>query len=312
MSNPLRQTLRGLLFMVGLMVFYTVPVWGITPGSQIVVGSKNFLENKLLAEIFAQLIEAKTELKVERRLGLAGTQVCFEALKNGVIDLYPEYTGTGLVSILGQQPTGHANEALRIVRSEFMKRWDLWWITSLGFENSYALAISRKHAEALELRTISDLAKVSPTLSAGLGYEFIKRSDGLPGLQSVYGLQFKQVQGIQQALKYQAVDSGSIDFLDVYTSDGRLAVYDVTILEDDQDFFPPYEAAGLIRGAILQQYPEVGTTLSLLTNAFDAPTMRTLNLRLQERGDSVELVARDTLRSLGLMTITGKEGDELS
>ncbi len=193
-----------------------------------------------------------------------------------------------------------------------MKRWDLWWITPLGFENSYALAISRKHAEALELRTISDLAKVSPTLSAGLGYEFIKRSDGLPGLQSVYGLQFKQVQGIQQALKYQAVDSGSIDVLDVYRTDGRLAVYDVTILEDDQDFFPPYEAAGLIRGAILQQYQEVGTTLSLLTNAFDAPTMRTLNLRLQERGDSVELVARDALRSLGLMTITGKEGDELS
>ena len=112
-----------------------------TGEQHIVVGSKNFMENRLLAEIFAQLIEAKTSLNVQRRLGLAGTQVCFEALRTGAIDLYPEYTGTGLVSILEHPPTGDPRTALNTVRTEFLKRWDLWWLNPLGFQNSYALAI---------------------------------------------------------------------------------------------------------------------------------------------------------------------------
>ena len=139
----------------------------------IIVGSKNFMENRLLAEIFAQLIEAKTSLNVQRRLGLAGTQVCFEALRTGAIDLYPEYTGTGLVSILEHPPTGDPRAALNTVRSEFLKRWDLWWLNPLGFENSYALAVPRPQIKSLSLQTISDLASIASSLSAGLGYEFI-------------------------------------------------------------------------------------------------------------------------------------------
>ncbi|MFQ5932191.1 MAG: glycine betaine ABC transporter substrate-binding protein, partial [Nitrospiraceae bacterium] len=126
-------------------------------------------------------------------------------------------------------------------------------------------------------------------------------ADGLPGLQRVYGLRFKQVRPMQQALKYQAAGSGQIDALDVYTTDGRLAVYDLTVLEDDRDFFPPYEAAGLVRGATLEQYPELGPVLALLANSLDEKTMRGLNLRLQEEGEAVERVARDALRSLGLV-----------
>ncbi|MFQ5991747.1 MAG: glycine betaine ABC transporter substrate-binding protein, partial [Nitrospiraceae bacterium] len=253
------------------------------------------------AEIFAQLIEAHTEIQVERRFGLAGTQVCFEALRTGAIDLYPEYTGTGLVSILGQSPSGDPRETLRIVRAEFLARWKLWWISPLGFENSYALAVRREDAREHGLRTISDLAKVSPDLSAGLGYEFIQRPDGLPGLQKLYGLRFKQVRAMQQALKYQAAGAGEVDVLDVYTTDGRLAVYDFVVLGDDRKFFPHYEAAGLIRGTTLERYPAIGPVLGLLSNAFNEATMRKLNLRVQERGDPVEAVARDALRALGLV-----------
>ena len=267
---------------------------------RIVVGSKNFMENKLLAEIFAQLIEARTDLIVERRLGLAGTQVCFEALRTGAIDLYPEYTGTGLVSILQYPPTGDPRTALNTVRSEFLKRWNLWWLNPLGFENSYALAVPRAQAHGRSLRTISDLAKVSSSLKAGVGFEFLKRPDGLPGLKAQYGLTFQHVQVMQQSLKYQAAAAGEIDVLDVYTTDGRLSVYDFVVLEDDQHFFPPYEAAGLVRGSTLEQHPELGAVLGLLSNAFDAKTMRQLNYRLQEGGESVEVVARDALASLGL------------
>mgnify|MGYP003320956179 CR=1 FL=1 len=267
----------------------------------IVVGSKNFMENRLLAEIFAQLIEAKTSLHVQRRLGLAGTQVCLEALRTGAIDLYPEYTGTGLVSILKYPPTGDARAALNTVRSEFLKRWDLWWLNPLGFENSYALAVPRPQIKNISLRTISDLASVAPSLSAGLGYEFIKRPDGLPGLEERYNLKFQQVQAMQHSVKYEAAAAGQIDVIDVYTTDGRLSVYDFVILEDDQQFFPPYEASGVIRGSTLKEYPQLAPVLGLLTNAFDAETMRRLNYRLQEGKESVEVVAHDALTALQLL-----------
>lgn len=268
---------------------------------RIVIGSKNFMESRLLAEMFAQLLEAHTNLVVERRLGLAGTQICFEALKTGAIDLYPEYTGTGLVTILGREPIGGSRETLNTVRSEFLARWNLWWISPLGFENSYALAVPRDRAQRFHLKTISDLAKVSSTMTAGLGYEFIQRADGLRGLERTYGLRFQHVQGMQQALKYQAAGAGHIDVLDVYTTDGRLAVYNFTVLEDDQQFFPPYEAAALVRGETLEQHPTLGTVLGLVANTFDAAMMRQLNFRLQEKGDPIEQVARDTLHALGLI-----------
>lgn len=274
---------------------------------RIVVGSKNFMENKLLAEIFAQLIEAKTSLQVDRRLGLAGTQVCFEALRTGSLDIYPEYTGTGLVSILQHEPTGDPRKALNTVRTEFLQKWNILWLSPLGFENAYALAVPRAKATQENLHTISDLARISSALKAGLGYEFIERPDGLPGLQSHYGLAFQTVQAMQQTLKYQAAAGGDIDVLDVYTTDGRLSAYDFMVLDDDQQFFPPYEAAALVRGQTLKQFPEVGTTLALLTNALDAQTMRRLNYRLQEGGESIETVAQDALASLNL--ISSKDED---
>lgn len=301
MSRCVRMRPFGLA--VGVVFALLIP-W--TPPAsfgegRLVVGSKNFMENKLLAEIFAQLIEARTDVSVTRQLGLAGTQVCFEALRTGAIDLYPEYTGTGLVSILQHPPTGDSRTALTTVRSEFLRRWDMWWLNPLGFENAYALAVPRAGLPADPPRTLSDLAALSASLRAGFGYEFMQRPDGLPGLSKRYGLTFQHVRAMQQSLKYQAAAAGEIDVLDVYTTDGRLFVYDFVVLEDDQRFFPPYEAAGLIRGATLKRYPEVGSVLGLLSNAFDARIMRQLNYRLQEGGESVEVVARDALSALNLL-----------
>ena len=167
---------------------------------RIVVGTKNFEESRLLGEIFAQLLEAKTKLDVERRFGLAGTQICFEALKTGAIDLYPEYTGTGLVTILKEPPRQGRAETLQRVRYEFHSRWDLDWLAPLGFENSWAIGVPRKVAQQHDLHTISDLAKVSKSLTGGFGYEFVAREDGLIGLKRVYGLEFAKVISMQQAL----------------------------------------------------------------------------------------------------------------
>ena len=268
---------------------------------RIAVGSKNFEESRLLGEIFAQLLESRTDLEVERRLGLAGTQVCFEALKSGAIDVYPEYTGTGLVSILGEPSKEGAAGTLNRVRREFLSRWDLWWISPLGFENSFEVAIPKELAEREHLRTISDLARISPRLRGGFGHEFVGREDGLLGLQRVYGLRFASIQPLQHALKYQAAGGRQVDAVDVYTTDARLILYNLVVLQDDKGFFPPYEAAALVRGETLRKHPEVGSVLGLLAGAFDEDRMRALNLRLQEGKEDEAVVARDALRELGLV-----------
>jgi len=267
----------------------------------IVVGSKNFEESRLLAEMFARLLEERAGLEVERRFNLAGTQVCFEALRTGAIDLYPEYTGTGLVSLLGEPATADATTALNRVRRVFLERWDLWWLAPLGFENAYELAVRGPVARELELATISDLARRSAGLSAGLGFEFIERPDGLPGLAEAYGLTFAAVRPLQQALKYEAAAAGRIDVLDVYTTDGRLLREDLVVLEDDRGFFPSYQAAVLARGNLLREHPEVGPTLALLAGSLDEEAMRGFNLRLQEGGESPEHVAADALTAIGLV-----------
>ncbi|GJL52885.1 MAG: ABC transporter permease [Nitrospirales bacterium] len=294
--------------LISALLFSLLPAWlyasnphASVPKQRLVVGSKNFVENRLLAEMLAQLIEAKTTITVTRRLGLAGTQVAFEALKSGSIDLYPEYTGTGLVSILRHPPLHNPQDTLNHVRAEFLSRWNLVWMSPLGFENSYALAMSKRQAEELNIRTISDLTKISSTLRAGLGYEFVKRPDGIPGLQHTYGLTFKEIVTMQQTIKYQAADTGDVDVLDVYTTDGRLAVYDLQVLNDDRHFFPPYEAAVLIREDTLKRFPQLGTVLAALSNSLDTQAMQTLNLRLQEKGDSVTRVAHDALVSIKLL-----------
>jgi osmoprotectant transport system permease protein len=270
-------------------------------GDTVVVGSKNFEESRLLGEMFAQLIEARTRLRVERRLGLAGTQICFEALKSGAVDLYPEYTGTGLVSILGLPPAGGASETLRRVRAEFLARWNLWWISPLGFQNAYEIAVPSELARRERLATLSDLARLAPRLRAAFGHEFLQRDDGLPGLSRAYGMRFGSVQSMQETLKYQAARARGVDVLDVYTTDARLLLYGLTVLRDDRGFFPPYEAAALVRGATLAAHPELGAALGLLAGAFDEDSMRRLNLRLQEGKESEATVAGDALGALGVV-----------
>ncbi len=284
-----------------ITILFLLPLHALAADNRVVIGSKNFEESRLLGEMFAQLIESRTDLEVERRLGLAGTQVCFEALRTGAIDIYPEYTGTGLVTILGEPPKGGATATLNRVRRRFLEQWDLWWLAPLGFENAFEVAVPRELARRERIETISDLARLAPRLRGGFGHEFVGREDGLLGLQKAYGLRFASVQPMQHALKYQAAGSRAIDALDVYTTDGRLVLYNLQVLRDDRGFFPPYDAAALVRGATMRDHPEVGAVLGLLSGALDEETMRRLNFRLQEGKEGEAAVARDALHSLGLL-----------
>ncbi|MGC4113290.1 MAG: glycine betaine ABC transporter substrate-binding protein [Myxococcales bacterium] len=266
----------------------------------VVVASKPFGESLLLAEVFAQLLEARG-LPVERRPGLGATEIAFAALRDGRIDVYPEYTGTGLLAILGEAPRGSPQEVFARVTTEFDRRWGLRWLPPLGFENTYAIAVREETAEKLGLRTLSDLARRGASLRAGFTSDFIGRSDGLAGLERAYRLRLASVRPLSPALKYQALRSGGVDVIDGYSTDGLLARGGLVVLQDDLPFFPPYQAAALVGSRLQREEPRAIAVLTELSDRLDVDRMRRLNARVEVDSVPVETVARQALVELGLV-----------
>lgn len=263
----------------------------------IVVASKPFGESYLLAEMAAQLLESNG-FQVDRRLGLGATEIAFGALREGRIDVYPEYTGTGLLAILKQKPVNDAREAYRIVSEEFRRRYGVRWLPPLGFENTYAIAVRPETATQYGLKTLSDLARAAPRLIAGLTPDFIGRDDGLPGLRAAYGINPREVRSLLQAVKYQALASGSVDLVDGYSTDGMLSRYNLVVLSDDRHFFPPYEAAFLAGPSLLRDAPGAADLLARLSGTLNEPLMRSLNRKIEVDGVPVADVAREALREV--------------
>ncbi len=273
---------------------------GASPNRPVVVASKPFGESYLLAEMFAQLLEARG-LRVDRRPGLGATDLAFSALQTGAIDVYPEYTGTGLLAILHETPSGGAGDAYRRVSAEFRRRWGIRWLAPLGFENGYAISVRRATADSLHLESLSDLARHAGQLRAGLTADFIGRPDGLVGLQHAYDLHFREVRPLGPAIKYQALAAGQVDVIDGYSTDGLIARYDLTVLSDDRHFFPPYEAAPLVSARLATTEPRAIAALEELGGQIDVARMRALNERVEVKGEPVAAVARDALAQLGLV-----------
>lgn len=265
----------------------------------VVVASKPFAESYLLAELFARLLEARG-IAVDRRPGLGATEIAFQALRTGAIDVYPEYTGTGLTAVLDEQPRGSPQDVFTRVSTEFARRWGMRWLPPLGFENTYAIAVRQRTADSLQLRTLSDLTAGAPLLVGGFTPDFIGRADGLPGLSAAYGLRFLEVRSLLQAVKYEALARGAVDVIDGYSTDGLLARGDMVVLDDDRGFFPPYQAAALVSRRVAETRPEVVAALTELSGRLDVARVRRYNQRIEEEGEAVASVAADALRELGL------------
>jgi glycine betaine/choline ABC-type transport system substrate-binding protein len=264
----------------------------------VVIGSKADTEGLLLGEIMAQWLERRAGVHVDRRFQLGGTNVCFQALRSGAIDLYPEYSGTGLVAILHERPRSDRAEVFRIVRDRFASQFDLVWLDPFGFDNTYALAVPASLAASRGLRAISDLAN-QHDLRAGFATEFLAREDGWPGLAARYGIRFDEPpRSMEAGLMYQAASSGQLDVISAYSTDGRLNTFHLTVLADDRHFFPPYEAAPLARRELLTRHPAVREALAALAHTLDEATMRRMNARIDEGHDSPATVARAFLDRL--------------
>ena len=270
----------------------------------IVVASKPFGESYVLAEMFAVLLE-NAGIPVKRLPGLGTTEIIFQAIRRGDVDVYPEYTGTGLIAILQEtlpdQQLADPRQVFAHVSQSFAARYGARWLPPLGFENTFALAVRPDTASRLGLRTLSDLAREGAQLTGGFTADFIQRPDALAGLVRAYGEGIRPgtVRPLMPALKYQALAEGAVDVIDGYSTDGLLARYNLVVLEDDRRFFPPYEAAALL-GKRAANRADVVSTLSLLSGRLSEPTMRALNRRLEVDGEDVHRVAVSALEAAGL------------
>ena len=261
------------------------------------VGSKNFSEQVILGELAAQALEARGIL-VDRRLNLGGTFVCHRALTAGELDLYPEYTGTAFTAILKRKPVSDPAAVLAQTKSEYERRFDAVWSPPLGFENTFALVVRGEDSRRLGLSKISDLA-THPDLKPGFGYEFVEREDGWKGLARAYGLAFRQRPAeMDLGLLYPALASGQVDVIAGNSTDGLIAAISGVVLEDDRRYFPPYEAAFVVRGALYRSNGVVRSALEALAGRIDVGAMRRLNAAVDRDKRRPEDVAREFLLTL--------------
>jgi osmoprotectant transport system substrate-binding protein len=302
MRNEMKKKGIKLIAATVILLITALALTGCGGDNEIKIGSKDFGESIVLGEMFAQLIEANTDLKVTRKLNMGGTFVCFEAIKKGDIDIYPEYTGTGLTAQLKKDVVGDPEEAYRIVSEEFDKQFGITWLEPLGLNNTYTLAVSNEVYEKYGMETYSDLAKVSGELVFGADHEFFNRQDGFEGLVDVYGFQFKgEPKKMDISLKYQAIGNGDMDVTDIFATDGPIRQYNLKVLTDDKSFFPPYYAAPIVRNETLEKHPELKELLNQLGGKIDDDTMTELNYLVDVEGQSVESVAQNFLSEQGLI-----------
>ena len=298
----------GVLALAALIPAFSGPAHAQNPQRPVVIASKTFAESYLLAEVFAQVLEAHGHA-VDRRPGLGMTELLMQAIIGGDIDVYPEYTGTGLAAVLRETATGGSVQVFNRVSEVYEARWGLHWLPPLGFENTYAIAMRREVADSLGVRTLSGLAAIAPELAGGFSPDFIGRADGLDGLAATYGIEFRETRSLLQAVKYQALEEGEVDVIDAYSTDGAISRYDLRVLADDRGFFPPYDAAPLLSRSFREERPDAVLALNSLSGRIGVDAVRRANERIEVEGRPVAEAAAALLAEIGLGT--GQPGPAL-
>lgn len=278
-------------------IFATAIGCGPARENLIVVGSKNFTEQLVLGELFAQQIENKTHLPVERRFYLAGTYICHQAMLSGRIDIYPEYTGTAVTAVLKEKPEGSREEIYNRMKTEYAGRYGLTVGPTLGFDDTFAIEIRGEDARRLGLKTISQAAAYTPQWRPGFGYEFMERPDGYKGWVATYGLRFAGEPRIMDlGLLDRALKEKQVDLIAGNMTDGVIPVLDLFVLQDDRHYFPPYEAVPVVRQEALAHHPEVGDALNELAGKISDSDMRQLNYAVDGQKRDVKEVVRTFLQ----------------
>jgi osmoprotectant transport system substrate-binding protein len=258
------------------------------------IGSKFFTEQVILAELLAQHIESRTNIPVDRKTNLGGTLLVHKALLSGDLDLYVEYTGTALTAVLNESPGTDTSAAIyNRVKQQYSQRFQLDLTEPLGFENTFAMVVRGDDARDLHLRTTSDLAPIAPKWRAGVGYEFLERPDGFPGWSTRYSLHFAAPPNVMDlGLLYRALLDRQVDVVAGNSTDGLIDSLHLVVLEDDQHYFPPYDAVPIVRRGALEKFPQLRSALADLSGKLTAADMRHLNAQVDADQRDVAAVVR--------------------
>ncbi|SEO63097.1 osmoprotectant transport system permease protein [Amphibacillus marinus] len=268
----------------------------------LVIGGKLGTEPEILVHMYKELIEQDSDFVVEVRPGLGRTSFLFSALENEDIDIYPEFTGTVISEFLNETAVSNdRDEVYSQARDGLLEQFNLALLEPMQFNNTYALAVPNSFAEERELELISDLERVVSDISAGFTLEFSDREDGYLGIQSLYELEFPNMQTMEPSLRYTAVEQGDINLIDAYSTDSEIERFDLFVLEDDLELFPPYQGAPLMRQETAEAYPELVDILNQLSGLISDDEMREMNYQVAEEGVSAEEVAKTFLREEGLL-----------
>ncbi|WP_227764456.1 glycine betaine ABC transporter substrate-binding protein [Zhaonella formicivorans] len=267
---------------------------------KVIVGAKNFTEQLILGNMVGLLLQ-DAGYPVELKLRLGGTGLVHESLVNGDINVYVEYTGTGLTALLKEAPMTDPQAVYDKVKAAYKEKWNLEWLEPWGFNNTYTITMRRADAEKLGIEKISDLKEKATNMVIGATQEFIPRADGLEGLQQKYGFRFKEAKGMDSGLMYQALKEGKVDAISGFATDGRIPAFDFVNLVDDLAYFPPYFAAPVVRGDLLEKDPGIADTLNKLAGKLDDNTMAKLNYQVDgDKKDPAE-VAKQFLKEQGFI-----------
>src|SRR5712664_2128967 len=293
--------LRFLCFLLLLTFVYFVSACKKPPQSKITIGSKFFTEQVILAELLAQHIEARTGIPVIRKTNLGGTLLVHKALLAGELDLYVEYTGTALTTVLNESPLGDSNAVFHRVKQLYSDRFHLEVTEPLGFENTFAMVIRGDDAQRLHLQKLSDITPIAPKWRAGVGYEFLERPDGFRGLAQNYGLHFAESPKVMDlGLIYRALVDHQVDIVAGNSTDGLIDSLGLVALEDDRHYFPPYDAAPIVRQSTLARFPQLRAALADLAGKLSAADIRRLNYAVDAQHQDAAAVVRTFRESRGL------------
>lgn len=264
------------------------------------MATKPMTEQYILGSMMKTLIEQDTDLTVHVTTGVGGgTSNIHPAMEKGDFDFYPEYTGTAWNAVLKEDSL--YDESMFSELQKGYDAMDMTWTGMVGFNNTYGIAVTKEIADKYHLKTYSDLAAVSNELTFGAEYDFFEREDGYQALCDTYGLTFKDTKDMDIGLKYDAINQKQVDVMNIFTTDGQLAVSDIVVLEDDKGLYPSYVCGFIVRNEILDKYPELQSVFDKVENLITDAEMAELNYQVEGEGAEPEAVAQEFLKEKGLL-----------
>lgn len=272
-----------------------------TTAKKVIVGGKDFTEQDILVQLVSEVIENKTDIEVERKAYLGGSSIVAKSIETGDLDMYVEYTGTALISVLGEEVINDPDEVYNLVKKRYSDEKQIEWLKPLGFNNTFAITMKKSKAEELGIKTLSDLAEHAPKLVLASTQEFLERDDGYDSMQEFYGIKFKEAKGMDPGLCYAAVRDDKADVNVSFATDGRIPAFELVILQDDKSFFPPYYASPIIRQDTLEKYPELEGVLNELSGKLTDGEMAKLNAGVDIEHKDPKIVAKEWLKANGLI-----------